>query len=336
MHQTPPASERRQHILHRLEEVCLAEQRGANPDECSGKRWECYMLLGRFEEAWIESDRIATRGYRDPNRFWNGEPFAGKRVIIRSLHGFGDAIQFIRFAPAIRRTAAHITVECHREILGIIANADGVDRAVTWGEAEGTWNVQVEMNELPRIFRVNIETIPRGIPYIRVPQEAVESSPLNGGKNGRPRVGVVWGSGPFNAARSIPLEQLLKPFENLDWEVYRLQHGSACAEASASSFQIACAREQDGNLLNTAADMMHLDLIVTVDTVTAHLAGALGRPVWTLLPFEADWRWMLDRADSPWYPTMRLFRQLHAGDWSAPLRQIRESAAGLSGLPDLH
>jgi hypothetical protein len=262
-------------------------------------------------------------------------------VIVRCLHGFGDSIQFIRFARHIRDQAAMVTVESHPATMPLLANVDGVDQVTTWGGGNWSgengggkngapsieWEQQVEVNELPRIFRVTERTISRTSSYITVPERELSASPLLSARHRRNRVGLVWASSTFDSARSIPLRLLARALADLPWDLYSLQHGPERAQMEEASLPpVLCAREQDSNLLHTAADMMHLDLVISVDTVTAHLAGALGRPVWTLLPFEADWRWMLDRSDSPWYPSMRLFRQKNQGDWTNVLAELRDAA----------
>ncbi len=294
-----------------LADLVVAERIGYSPDECAAARWECWMLLGRFEQAWEESDAIARRGARDPHRFWDGQPFAGKRVIIRCLHGLGDTIQFIRYAEWIRREARSVAVECHPELVRLLRHVQGIDEVFCWGgdapAAQPEWDSQIEVNELPRIFRSRVDTIPRDVPYIHVCASDLACNP-------RKRVGLVWQSSQWNPARSAPLDLLLESLADSGWDLFSLQFG--CEQNRIPALA-------QSDVLETAKQMMDLDLIITVDTMTAHLAGALGLPVWVLLPFEADWRWMLDRADSPWYPTMRLFRQKAQGDWASALEGLR-------------
>ena len=304
----------------RIEEAIVllneAERTGHPGDECAAARWECWMLLGRFERAWAESDAIAQRGSPDPHRFWDGGPFTGKRVIIRCLHGLGDTIQFIRYAPLIKRDARSVIVECHPELVRLLRQVDGVDEVITWGHGAPSiapeWDSQVEVNELPRIFRTCLHTIPTGIPYL-------EATRSNSGRKHLTRIGLVWGASQWNPARSIPLDLLLASLCELGWDLFHLQFGY-------TEDRIPALVPPDRDVLETATAMMGLDLVITVDTMTAHLAGALGRPVWVLLPFEADWRWMLNRSDSPWYPGMRLFRQKAQGDWTGALEELRRAA----------
>ncbi len=301
-------------IKQALECADAAELLGYNQDDCSALRWDCWMLLGQFENAWAESDRIAARGGHDPHRFWDGQPLVGQRVMLRCLHGLGDAIQFIRYAPFIREQASSLVVETHPALVRLLRDVKGIDRVVTWGSgapAEAPqWDVQIEINELPRIFRCTIATIPAQIPYISVPPKL---SKLN---VGRKRIGLVWASSAWNPARSVPINLLLEALSGVDADLFSLQHG-------LDRTALTPARAEEGDVFETAEDMMTMDLIISADTMTAHLAGALGIPVWVLLPFQADWRWMLDRSDSPWYPTMRLFRQPSQGDWAGALQLLR-------------
>ena len=307
---------RARRIEETLANLNEAEHLGFSPDECAAARWECWMLLGRFDRAWAESDLIAGRDSPDPHRFWDGQPFDGKRVIIRCLHGLGDTIQFIRYAPMIRRVAQRVIVECPPELVRLIQRVDGVDDVISWGDGTPAiapgWDSQVEINELPRVFHATEKTIPRVVPYIKVTRPSVGSRPNK-------RVGLVWNSSQWNPARSVSLELLLDSLGGADWDLVSLQFG--CDQDRLPSL---CPDRSD--VLDTAVHMLSLDLVVTVDTMTAHLAGALSLPVWVILPFEADWRWMLNRSDSPWYPTMRLFRQQAQGDWPSALEQLSRAA----------
>ncbi len=306
-----------------LSALADAERFGFDPDQCSAARWDCFMFLGRFTDAWAESDAIARRGSPDPHRFWDGQPFHQKRVILRCLHGLGDTIQFIRYAPLIRGAAARLIVETHPPLVRLLRHVRGVDEVITWGadapHQPPEWDTQVEINELPRIFATTLRTIPAEVPYLHVPLELSAPKPS---QTSRKIVGVNWESSAWNQARSIPGPQFAAALNDLPFAVRSLQYGPHRALFPP-------VRLTDGDILDAAIDMLPLDLIITVDTMTAHLAGALGKPVWVLLPFEADWRWMLDRNDSPWYPTMRLFRQRKQGDWQSALQELRRAALAL-------
>ena len=310
-------------ISDTLELLGRAEYHGAHPDNCAAYRWCCWMLTGRFEEAWRESDEIARRGGPDPYRFWDGLPFWNKRVIIRCLHGFGDAIQFIRYAPLVRSQASRVIVQTHPELLSVMRAVPGVDEVITWpDENRATWDQQIELMELPRAFRTTLDTIPCEIPYVRLTPEQKLRSRIRARRNGRPRIGLQWGSGTWNIDRSLRLTEL-RPLLGLpEFEYYSFQRGEQRNELrSLESYQIQDVSGEAPDILEAAADLLNIDLLISADTMLAHLAGALGKQVWVLLPFESDWRWMLERRDSPWYPTMRLFRQPARGDWASAVLQ---------------
>jgi hypothetical protein len=316
---------RQRRILSAIELLWSAESSGYDPDECSALRWQCWMLAGEFENAWNESDRIAMRGRPDPHRFWDGEPFTGKRVIIRCLHGFGDAIQFSRFACLVRREAARVIVQTHPELVSLLRGGEGVDDVISWSE-EGSleWDQQIEVMELPRAFRTTLDTIPCDVPYITVAAEQRKRCRIAPSWGERTRIGLQWGAGNWDCGRSIPLA-LLDPICRFpEFEYYSFQRGPHRRELDGFE-PSAWIRDVSGTcpeIVEAAADLINIDLLITVDTMLAHLAGALGKSAWLLLPWDADWRWMLNRPDTPWYPTMRLFRQPAPGDWRSAVGQM--------------
>lgn len=300
----------------------LAEEAGFDPDACAAGRWSCHMLLGDFETAWQESDAISRRDEPDLHRFWDGQPFDGRHVLIRCLHGLGDTLQYIRYAPLIRQRAATLTVEAQPLLKSLLDRSDVADAVITWGEREPFWDQQIEIVELPRIFRTTIDSIPRRNPYIRVP--AITGNCWAPGHKTM-RIGLVWASSAFNPARSIPLEQLADLFDIPKVSFFSFQAGEECAQLAPWANRVSNLYTEGQSVLETAINLNTMDLVITVDTMTAHLAGAMGLDVWTLLPYACDWRWMLHRDDSPWYPTMRLFRQPRPGDWESVVRRVRSA-----------
>jgi hypothetical protein len=315
----------------------LAESLGHDPELCGSHRWKCWMLLGDFESAWKESDLITARGTPDPNALWDGLPPAGKRVVIRCLHGYGDAIQFLRYARLLRKCAANVIVQAHPEMLALISRIPGADSVVEWNNPSalpgGDWNQQIEVTELPRVFRTTTATIPGEIPYINVSSQALSKSAEHLGNSGKPKVGLLWGASAWNPARSMPVAELMPLLHAANCCFYSFQRGPQRDELSTLSrcFHIHDTALHSSDIADTAADLMNMDLLVTVDTMAAHLAGALGRPVWVMLPWDADWRWMLNREDTPWYRTMRLFRQPSPGDWKAVITRIAAELSNLCG-----
>jgi hypothetical protein len=304
-----------------------AQLAGYDAVRCAAGRWTCHMLAGDFERAWRESDFIDASGPSDPSRLWDGKSWRGRRVILRCLHGYGDAIQFIRYAPMLRREAASLVVETHPEMVSTLRRAAGVDEVVSWASAlRPQWDRQIEIMELPRAFRATPATIPRSVPYLSADPARIERARQTLGDARSPKIGIVWASSGYNPARTIPLRQFKRIFDDARFVWISLQHGRDREELRSigSSARVRDTAPHSPEIADTAALMANLDLIITADGVAAHLAGALARPVWTLLPFEADWRWMIDRDDSPWYPTMRLFRQPAPGRWAPVVDAVIE------------
>jgi hypothetical protein len=306
----------------------LAERHGYSSNQCRAGRWMCWMLLGRFDLAWNESDLVAASGEPVLDSLWDGKPLSG-RVMVRCLHGYGDTIQFIRYVPMLRRLAERVIVQAHPEMLPLLDGVSGVDELITWdknGAASPAWDTQIEVMELPRAFATTLDTVPSLTPYISVPQNLINKSHRKIGNQPKPTIGIVWRASDYNPQRSIPYSLLLTAFEPA-FAVFSLQHGIACRDYAnlLDRYNVFDLAAHSPGIADTAADIVNLDLIITVDTLVAHLAGALAKPVWLLLPYAADWRWMLERRDSPWYPTMRIFRQPSPGAWRAVIDELRSA-----------
>lgn len=284
--------------------------------------WMYHMRRGEFEEAWKFSDAVLkARGGkvlkylpRPYQNFWNGSPLNEKRVLVRCYHGLGDTIQFIRYMPMIKAIAKEVIVFAQPEILSLLQTAKGIDKLLPLhdGDPDAAYDTDIEIMECQHIFRTKIETIPAEIPYLYVEPKRLS---LN---NKKIAVGLVWRSGEWDERRNIPFHLLAPLAEIKDIDLYILQ-----ANAKAAGWQEGVGiHPGEFNLYNYAEVIKGLDLMISVDSMPAHLAGALGVPVWNLLHSEPDWRWMKDRDDSPWYPTMRLFRQQVAGDWKPVIQHV--------------
>jgi hypothetical protein len=301
-----------------LECLARAEANGADRDACAAQRWFCWMLLGEFELAWTECDAIACRNETIENCLWDGKPFDGNRVIVRTLHGFGDAVQFMRYLPLLRERASHVTVETHPELMALFRAQPYVDEVITWESrslSAQDWEQQIEVMEFPRAFRTTIETIPHRVPYITVPRRRLSAATTQF------RAGIVWAASGFNPERNIPYAALGPLFEVPGVSFYSFQHGAHAQELRPPLIDMAALTP---DILDTASTFTQMDLVITVDTLAAHLAGALGCKVWTLLHSPADWRWMLEGETSPWYPSMRLFRQRSPGDWTELIYRVAQ------------
>lgn len=322
------------HLAEAIHRLRLAEAAGADADRCASGRWMAHMLRGNYERAWQESDAIRTRALPDPHRLWQGESLSGKSVVLRCLHGFGDAVQMLRYVPRLRAIASHVIVEVPPRMLRFVRRFDGVDEVITWGPQAPArspqWEVQIEVMELPYIFRTQLSDLPLAANYLHLPQsQGPETNPSSQFK-----VGLEWSAGSWNASRAIPFD-LLKPLFTVDGcEFWNLQGGpeSQHAESLYSPYlhEDASCRDSIEGLATTIAK---LDLVITVDTLAAHLAGSLGVSTWLMLQHEADWRWMHARDDSPWYPSLRLFRQSVPGDWAGVIASVCDALRAQTGAP---
>jgi hypothetical protein len=285
-----------------------------------GKAWMSHMLRGDFDAAWVISDEVLSERQglscddrpRHEQWVWRGEPLRGN-VLIRCNHGLGDTIQFIRYAAIIRDMVERVVVEAPPELLSLLRTAKGIDQVVPQGHEDDTfYDVAVEVMELPHVLRTDIHNIPARVPYFRIAPEAVSFTD-------RLNVGLVWHAGDWDLRRSIPFELVrqLATVPGITWHV--LQQGSA-AKMWDNSFGVNSSRT---DLLQLAQFLSVLPLLISIDSMPAHLSGALAVRTWTLLHANCDWRWMAHRSDSPWYPTMRLFRQKRSGDWRSVLDQVK-------------
>jgi hypothetical protein len=297
-----------------------------------------HMRSGNWQAAWHLSDEVLRRrrelagarlqlGERHLQSVWGGEPLKDRTVLVHCYHGLGDTVQFIRFLPHLRQIAARTIVWAQPPLLPLIETVEGIDVLLPLhdGDPGVDRDVDIEVMELPHALRVAPEDLARMIPYLHVgeaarqrpnaPRHPEASSPAAARV---PVVGVVWQAGPWDTRRSIrpaAMERLIR-LDGFDWVIF--QRGTA----DLSGLH-AIARVPDiSGIMEEARALRQIDLLISVDTLSAHLAGALGVPTWTLLPREADWRWMQDRGDTPWYPTMRLFRQRTAGDWHSVLEEV--------------
>ncbi len=338
LHEAQSLLERRL-VVEALQAFTEARRSGADPDSCEAGMWECLMLLNRHEEAWQISDaidaRLADAECTKPGRFWDGTPLAGRHVMLRCLHGFGDALQFIRYMPRLRDQAASVCIECHPEIAPLLRACDDVEQVISWESGSGEmapapfWDAQIEIMEVPRIHRAASATIPRTFPYLHARRLTATPSTValtqcleQRREKRRLQVGFSWRSSAWDPLRSIAFAQMaavLGGVEGID--LYSLQRDGVTEISDFSAWHIENVEAPFGDL---AVRMAALDCIVTVDGVLAHLAGALGKPVLLLLPHAADWRWGCG-ATTPWYPQTRLFRQQQSGDWAAPLAQARRA-----------
>ena len=296
----------------------------------SGDYWKEQMLIGNFDSAWKFSDGVLEKRKGKPcwhlprhqQYIWDGSSLQDKTVLVRCYHGLGDTIQFIRYAPLLKKIAKQVIVWAQEPLMPLLETVDGIDALLPLhdGAPEIEYDVDIEVMELPHVFRTRIETIPQNIPYIHVDPP----DPLLTDK--KFKAGLVWKVGDWDESRTIPFSTFLPLFDLEGVSMYILQ-SDPVSSGWTEGYGI---YPGSFNLYEYARIIKSLDLVITVDSMPAHLAGAQGVPVWTLLKKEADWRWMKDRQDSPWYPTMKLFRQQHDDDWSDVIDKVMADLARLS------
>ncbi len=301
------------------------------------------LLTGDFTTGFVEyqwrwqQEGWAVRPFTQPE--WDGSDLQGKTILLHAEQGMGDTLQFIRYAPLVKAYGGRVIVECQEPLLRLLTPAPGIDQLVPQDSPLPPFDVHAPLLNLPRILATTLDNVPADIPYLldststfslppRTPNPVRVASPQELARTSF-KIGLVWAGNPNhrnNRFRSCRLEQFQPLFDLENVTFYSLQKGDAAAELSAD-LPVCDVGAELQDFADTAAAIAQLDLIITVDTAVAHLAGALGKPVWVLLAFAPDWRWMLDRTDSPWYPTLRLFRQPQPGDWESVMQQIRNELA---------
>ena len=301
--------------------------------------WMCHMLQGDFESAWrlADRDRELLRGRsmnaatlpRHNRAVWDGNALDGRRILVRCYHGLGDTIQFVRYVPPLAKRAASVCVEAQPQLLDLLSGVPGID--TLYGLSDGRdrdcdelgCDSEIDVTELPYAFRTTLDTIPAAVPYLQPkPVNLAAARRRLATLPGR-RVGLCWAAGDWKPERSLTSGELAPLAAVPGVAFVSLQRGPAHESwrMNREGPPIAAELTSD-SVAETAATIAALDLVITVDTMVAHLAGALGVPVWLMLHAAADWRWLLDRDDSPWYPTMRLFRQSERGDWRRVVDQV--------------
>jgi len=294
-----------------------------------------WLLQADFRRGWPEYEwRWQARHFtrRDFSQsLWDGRALNGQTILLHAEQGLGDTLQFVRYAPLVKERDGTVIVECQRPLVELLGGIAGVDRLVGAGDELPPFDVHAPLMSLPGIFETSVENIPAEVPYLFANPALIQRwrhvlDDLDGFK-----IGIGWQGRPSHSKdryRSIPLVHFAPLARVPGVCLVSLQKGPGVGQLAGLTDQSPVTDlgsqldEAAGPFMDTAAVMMNLDLVVTSDTATAHLAGALGVPVWVTLPFVPDWRWLLDRNDSPWYPTMRLFRQSRIGDWKSVFERV--------------
>ena len=260
---------------------------------------------------------------------WLGEyALARKRILLTAEQGLGDTIQFARYAPILARNGATVVLEVPRELAALLAHIDGVTEVVVRGEPRPTFDVYCPLASLPRALRTELATIPADVPYLRPSPERLAKWRARIEALPSPRIALAWAGSADHANdrnRSIPLAQLAPLLvRKAGFISIQRELRASDAETLGGLSQLMHVGDDLADFDDTAAVMALADLVISVDTSVVHLAGALGRPTWVLLPFCPDWRWMLERGDTLWYPSVRLFRQPAPGDWNSVIASVAE------------
>ena len=295
------------------------------------------LLSGRFKEGWPEYEwRLLCKlkkqrsGFLDlPQPKWDGSEFSGKTLLIYAEQGIGDTIQFVRYLPLVKAKGGRVLLACQPELSRLLDGFPGVDVLLDKTKIKASdiaFDLQVPLMSLPGIFDTDLDSVPNIVPYIRARPELVKawSERVN---QETYNVGIVWAGRPEHLDdrnRSCPLQAFAPLARLAGVSLYSLQKGPASEQVAAqpNGMKVTDYSAELNDFVDTAALVSNLDLVVTVDTAVAHLCGALGLPVWTLLMYSPDWRWLIDRADTPWYPTMRLFRPPTPRDWDTVMGQV--------------
>jgi tetratricopeptide (TPR) repeat protein len=294
------------------------------------------LLTGDFERGWVDYERrwnasfraVSKRDFQQP--LWLGEEdIAGKTILLHSEQGFGDTIQFCRYVPLVAARGARVIIEVEEPLQDLMAGLDDVVGIIAKGDPLPDFDVQCPLLSLPLAFKTRINSIPSSLSYLRPPKRTLQDWDSRLGKESRPKIGLAWAGNAKHVRdreRSIGFGALL-PLLDVDATFVSLQKEvrDADMEVLRTDRRILDLGGSLGDFSDTAALISRLDLVISVDTSIAHLAGALGKPVWVLLTHVPDWRWLLDRDDSPWYPTARMFRQGDTREWDGVVARLRDA-----------
>jgi tetratricopeptide (TPR) repeat protein len=296
------------------------------------------LLKGDYRQGWAEwewrwrSSEFQPYRRSFPQPRWGGESLNGRRILLYAEQGFGDTLHFVRYAPLLAGQGGRVVLQCQPELVRLLRRMPGIERVVSTDELPPDFDVHCPLLSVPGLVNTMPETIPASVPYLSADEAQAEQWRARIAAQARAdtklKVGLSWGGRPLpDPGRSVPLSALAPLAEVSGVWFISLQKGDAAKEADAppAGMRLANWTQDLLDFSDTAALIANLDLVITIDSAVAHLAGAMGKPVMLMLPFSADWRWMLGRSDSPWYPTMRLFRQTRAGDWSTCINQIAQA-----------
>jgi tetratricopeptide (TPR) repeat protein len=321
--------------LGRIDEAMGCYNRAIELDPQSAQpRWNrglAQLLQGNFEQGWDGYEWRNRQLPRDspltPQLQWNGESLKGRTILLHTEQGLGDAVQMVRYVPRVSARGRRVILQCHHELIEIFKTLTGVHALLAHGDPPPAWDVHCPLMSLPRAFGTRLDSIPADIPYLVPDPSRVENWQERLGAPRGQRIGLAWAGAPehqYDRQRSINLSFFAPLFDLPSVQFFSLQKGAAAKqmESLATGNRPIDYTTMLVNYAETAALISQMDLVISVDTSVAHVAGAMGKPVWMLLAYAPDWRWLLQRSDSPWYPTMRLFRQPIRGDWASVITRV--------------
>jgi len=339
------------HMLGRFDDALVDLNRAVDlspelaPSHVS--RGQLLLTLGYYETGWNEfewrwqylrENQSNTSKYHD-FPLWSGrESLVGKTILLYAEQGLGDTLQFCRYVGLVAQLAGKVILECETPLFELFKSLEGVGHLISQGQDIPSFDFQCPLMSLPRVFRTTLESIPYNIPYLHADPSKVKSWSTRLGPKSRPRVGLVWSGGfrpgqpelwSVNKRRNLPLI-LLKPLASVPVDFISLQKG----DRPEAELQGLVAKGWDGpqianhvgdlyDFSDTAALIANLDLVISVDTSTAHLSAALGKPTWILNRYDTCWRWLINRSDSPWYPSVKLYRQKALGQWDGVIQEVK-------------
>jgi len=291
-----------------------------------------YLHAGDLAGAWPTFNQRRRKHFKNyVDRFWEGESIPGKRLLVHASDGLGDTLQMVRFLPQLAELGAQVVLEVQDSLLPLLKRCEGFDEIRGLTAHRNDYDFQVSIFELPFILKYNFDMMPKRIPYLHADPKLIDywADQLRNDKGFK--IGVNWHGNPQvkpGLHRSCRLKDFAPIAEIPGVKLYNLQKGMGNIELEEFSKTFSITDfgqeldEANGPFMDTAAIMRNLDLVITVDTSVCHLAGGLGKPTWIALPRCVDWRWLLDRPDSPWYPTVQLFRQSIPGDWTKVFEEM--------------
>jgi tetratricopeptide (TPR) repeat protein len=298
-----------------------------------------HLSLGEYAQGWPEYEwRWGTpdlapirRNLRRP-QWYGDQPLAGRTILLHAEQGFGDMLQFARYVPLVAERGANVILEAPQALFPLLQTLAGVSQLICRGDKLPAYDLHCPLLSLPLAFRTEIATIPAAVPYLSAPAERIEKWKRRLTGTGR-RVGLAWSGRPYPRNRSVPFADLAPLLSLPDTTFVSLQQELSEEEQAQLALRpnILHFGEELADFADTAAVISELDLVVSIDTSIAHLAGAMGKPLLLLLLYSADFRWLTERQDNPWYPTARLFRQSIVGAWGDVVERVRAALSDASG-----